>query len=165
MTILYRNDGKGFFDDVATASGQPGQRPVRGVDRGRGGAPCSRGYGLGDFDNDGDIDILVVNLNQPPSLLRNDLRGAGHWIKVKLVGVKSNRGAIGPRVTARYGDREPRDVGRSGGRLTRGGARERGHREARKTHAEVNHARKPARQAKPASVCPDYFFFASLSLR
>lgn len=46
----------------------------------------------------------MVNLNQPPSLLRNDVRG-GHWIKVKLVGVQSNRGAIGARVTARYGNR------------------------------------------------------------
>jgi hypothetical protein len=43
-----------------------------------------------------------VNLNEPPSLLRNDVAGGGHWLKVKLAGVKSNRGAIGARVTARY---------------------------------------------------------------
>ena len=51
------------------------------------------------------MDILVINLNEPPSLLRNDLSGSGHWLKVMLVGVKSNRSAIGARVTARYGNR------------------------------------------------------------
>ena len=44
-----------------------------------------------------------MNLNEPPSLLRNDVSGRGHWLKVKLVGVKSNRSAIGARVTAHYG--------------------------------------------------------------
>jgi enediyne biosynthesis protein E4 len=47
--------------------------------------------------------VLIVNLNEPPSLLRNDLTGGHRWLKVKLVGVKSNRGAIGARVTARFG--------------------------------------------------------------
>ncbi len=64
---------------------------------------ASRGCAFGDFDNDGDIDMVIVNLNEPPSLLRNDVTGGGHWLKVKLVGVKSNRGAIGARVTAHYG--------------------------------------------------------------
>jgi hypothetical protein len=44
-------------------------------------------------------------MNEPPSLLRNDLSGGGHWLKVLLVGVQSNRSAIGARVTARYGSR------------------------------------------------------------
>jgi len=66
---------------------------------------CSRGCAFGDFDNDGDIDILVVNLYEPPSLLRNDLTGGQHWIKIKLVGTKSNRSAIGARVTVRYGEK------------------------------------------------------------
>jgi len=48
----------------------------------------SRGCAFGDFDNDGDLDILIVNLNEPPSLLRNDLSGNGHWLKVKLIGTK-----------------------------------------------------------------------------
>ena len=65
----------------------------------------SRGCAFGDFDNDGDVDILVVNVNEPPSLLRNDVTGDHHWLKVKLEGVKSNRSAIGARVTARYGRR------------------------------------------------------------
>jgi hypothetical protein len=49
------------------------------------------------------VDILIVNLNEPPSLLRNDIRGAHHWLKLKLVGTKSNRSAIGARVLVRYG--------------------------------------------------------------
>jgi hypothetical protein len=64
---------------------------------------ASRGCAFGDFDNDGDIDMAIVNLNEPPSLLRNDVSGGAHWLKVKLVGVKSNRSAIGGRVTAHYG--------------------------------------------------------------
>ena len=44
-----------------------------------------------------------MNMNEPPSLLRNDVSGGEHWLKVKLVGVKSNRSAIGARVTAHYG--------------------------------------------------------------
>jgi hypothetical protein len=66
-------------------------------------AHASRGCAFGDFDNDGDIDMLVMNLNEPPSLLRNDVRGDNRWIKVKLIGVTSNRSAIGARVTAHYG--------------------------------------------------------------
>ena len=68
-------------------------------------AHSSRGAAFGDYDNDGDLDILVVNLNEPPSLLRNDLDGDSHWLKVRLVGGDSNRSAIGARVTASYGDR------------------------------------------------------------
>ena len=64
---------------------------------------ASRGCAFGDFDNDGDIDVLIVNLNEPPSLLRNDLKGTHHWLKVKLIGPVSNRSAIGARVTCFYG--------------------------------------------------------------
>ncbi|HTS27939.1 MAG TPA: CRTAC1 family protein [Bryobacteraceae bacterium] len=65
----------------------------------------SRGCAFGDFDNDGDLDVLIMNMNEPPSLLRNDVTGSGHWIKVLLVGTTSNRSAIGSRVTATYGGR------------------------------------------------------------
>jgi len=64
---------------------------------------ASRGCAFGDFDNDGDMDVVIINMNEPPSLLRNDVSGGGHWLKVKLLGVKSNRSAIGARVTAHYG--------------------------------------------------------------
>src|SRR6202012_5174928 len=69
----------------------------------------SRGCAFGDFDNDGDMDILIMNMNEPPSLLRNDLRKGAkprHWIKVKLIGTKSNRSAIGSRVIAHYGGKK-----------------------------------------------------------
>jgi hypothetical protein len=64
---------------------------------------CSRGCAFGDFDNDGDLDILVMNQNEPPSLIRNDAPSGNHWIKVRLEGTKSNRSAIGARVLVRYG--------------------------------------------------------------
>ena len=51
------------------------------------------------------MDILIMNMNEPPSLLRNDLSGSGHWLKVLLTGVESNRSAIGALVVARYGER------------------------------------------------------------
>jgi enediyne biosynthesis protein E4 len=65
----------------------------------------SRGCAFGDFDNDGDLDILIMNVNEPPSLLRNDAPQQNHWLKIRLVGSKSNRSAIGARVLLRYGDR------------------------------------------------------------
>jgi hypothetical protein len=90
--VVFRNLGGGKFEELIEQAG-PGIAA----------AHSSRGCAFGDFDNDGDIDVLVVNLNEPPSLLRNDVSGGNHWIKVKLVGVKSNRSAIGARVVARYG--------------------------------------------------------------
>ncbi len=90
--VIFRSLGNGRFEELIEAAGPAIATPH-----------CSRGCAFGDFDNDGDIDVLIVNLNEPPSLLRNDLSGNNHWLKVKLVGIKSNRGAIGARVTARYG--------------------------------------------------------------
>ena len=90
--ILFRNLGNGTFEELGGQAG-PGVTA----------AHCSRGCAFGDFDNDGDIDMLIVNQNEPPSLLRNDLSGKANWIKVRLEGTKSNRSAIGARVVARYG--------------------------------------------------------------
>jgi hypothetical protein len=89
---VFRNLGNRTFEELVSEAG-PGVAE----------AHCSRGCAFGDFDNDGDIDILIVNLNEPPSLLRNDIKGKPNWIKVKLEGVKSNRSAIGARVLVRYG--------------------------------------------------------------
>jgi enediyne biosynthesis protein E4 len=91
---VFRNLGNGTFEELVEEAG-PGVAA----------AHCSRGCAFGDFDNDGDLDILIVNLNEPPSLLRNDLHGVHHWLKVKLVGTKSNRSAIGARVLVRYGQK------------------------------------------------------------
>jgi len=92
--VIFRNLGKGQFEQLLTGTGP-------GID-----APhSSRGCAFGDFDNDGDVDMLIVNHNEPPSLLRNDVTGHHHWIKVKLTGSKSNRSAIGGRVTVRYGNK------------------------------------------------------------
>ena len=90
--IVFRNTGGGVFEELIEEAG-PGVQARH----------SSRGCAFGDFDNDGDLDILIVNHNEPPSLLRNDVTPGNHWIKVKLTGVKSNRSAIGGRVIVRYG--------------------------------------------------------------
>ena len=65
----------------------------------------SRGAAFGDYDNDGDIDVLVVNMNDRPTLLRNDTTSGHHWITLRLVGAKSNRSGIGARVRVKAGKR------------------------------------------------------------
>ena len=92
--LVFRNLGDGRFEELIEEAGS-------GVRE----AHPSRGCAFGDFDNDGDVDVLVMNMNEPPSLLRNDVSSGGHWLKILLVGVQSNRSAIGSRVTVRYGDR------------------------------------------------------------
>lgn len=93
--VVFRNAGHNLFEEIIDQAG-PGIAA----------AHSSRGCAFGDFDNDGDLDILIVNMNEPPSLLRNDLQGHQNWLKVKLVGTTSNRSAIGARVVVRYGTRK-----------------------------------------------------------
>ena len=84
--VVYKNLGNGKFKDVSAQMG-PGITERF----------SSRGCAFGDFDNDGDIDVLVLNMNDPPSLLRNDGGNKNNWIKLKLIGTKCNRTAIGAR--------------------------------------------------------------------
>ena len=92
--IVFRNLGGGRFEELFDEAG-----PAIGVPH------SSRGCAFGDFDNDGDVDIVIMNMNEPPSLLRNDNTGRNHWLKVQLEATVSNRSAIGARVTAHYGNR------------------------------------------------------------
>jgi hypothetical protein len=93
--LLFRNLGNGKFEELIEEAG-PGIAATH----------SSRGAAFGDFDNDGDLDAVIVNLNEPPSLLRNDLKVARNWLLVQLEGTgKSNRSAINARVTVRYGSR------------------------------------------------------------
>jgi hypothetical protein len=92
--IVFRNMGGSRFEDVTAQSG-PGATTPR----------SSRGVAFGDYDNDGDVDALVMNMNEPPSLLRNDYSGGNGWIEVELEGTKSNRSALGATVVVTAGGR------------------------------------------------------------
>jgi len=85
--VVFRNVDGTRFEDVTERSGS-----------GATVAHSSRGAAFGDFDNDGAVDVLVFNMNEPPSLLRNQYAGGNHWIALKLEGVASNRAAIGATV-------------------------------------------------------------------
>jgi hypothetical protein len=91
-TLVYRNLGEGRFEDVSER-----------VDSALDVKKSSRGAAFGDFDNDGDIDVAVMNMGEAPSLYRNGLAGGHHWIQLRLAGTKSNRSAIGAIVMADAG--------------------------------------------------------------
>lgn len=75
----------------------------------------SRGVAFGDFDNDGDVDIAINNMNERPFLLRNEGGNRSHWIEIKTLGRESNRDGIGSRVEVRTGPQKQIDEVRSGG--------------------------------------------------
>jgi hypothetical protein len=92
--IVFRNMGGTRFDDVSSTSG-PGATTAR----------SSRGAAFGDFDRDGDVDVLVMNMNERPSLLRNDYRGPNGWLAIELEGVTSSRDGLGAIVRVTTGKR------------------------------------------------------------
>ena len=75
----------------------------------------SRGAAFGDYDNDGDVDVLILNMSDLPSLLRNDGGNQQNWIKIKLIGTKCNRTGIGARVRVVTGNHSQMDEVHSGG--------------------------------------------------
>jgi enediyne biosynthesis protein E4 len=90
--LLFHNTGKGF-ENVSQQSGSIFSKPLSG-----------RGLALGDFDNDGSVDVLVTQNNAAPVLLRNNLGRQNHWLGVRLVGTKANIDAIGAKITYQSGD-------------------------------------------------------------
>ncbi|HMD70565.1 MAG TPA: CRTAC1 family protein, partial [Bryobacteraceae bacterium] len=101
---LYRNTGQGTFEDISAQAG-----PAFALRH------SARGLAIGDIDNDGTLEILANNQNEPPSLWKQSQRAPGHWLLLKFAGTRSNRSAIGARVAVTAGGRTQVDEVRSGG--------------------------------------------------
>ena len=102
--LVYRNLGGKTFEDVSSKLGSGILERY-----------SSRGAAFGDFDNDGDVDVLIMNMNDLPSLLRNDGGNKNNWVKIKLLGTTCNRTAIGARVRVVTGDHVQLNEVASGG--------------------------------------------------
>src|SRR5579872_3954898 len=87
INSLFHNEGNGRFREVSQSSGDGFTRPYAG-----------RGAAFADFDNDGQMDVVVANAGDPPLLLHNGGAPGNHFVNLKLVGTKSNRDAMGARV-------------------------------------------------------------------
>ena len=91
--LMFRNAGNGVFENVSEKLGPELLLPR-----------VSRGAAVADFDNDGDLDILVNNNGEAPQLLRNDGGNRNHWLEIFLIGTGSNRDGVGARVKVTAGD-------------------------------------------------------------
>jgi enediyne biosynthesis protein E4 len=101
--LLFHNTGKGLFD-VSRESGPAFRRPL-----------SARGLALGDFDNDGAVDVLISNNDDAPVLLKNMAAGKNHWLGLHLTGKTCNRDAIGARIEWQAGDLKRRMMKVGGG--------------------------------------------------
>jgi len=101
-SVVFRNTGQGRFENVSAQAGS-GPRVRR----------SSRGAAFDDLDNDGDIDVVILNSRREPTLMRNDSPSA-HWLGLKLTGTQSNRDGIGASVKVLAGDLALVDEVRSG---------------------------------------------------
>ena len=90
--LLFHNSGNGL-KNVSQESGPLFSRPL-----------AARGLAIGDFDNDGAVDVLISSNDDAPVLLRNRAGSQNHWLGLKLVGKKANIDAIGARVSYQAGD-------------------------------------------------------------
>ena len=91
--LLLRNTGQGKFVNVSDSSGD-----------GMAARFSSRGAAFDDLDNDGDIDAVILNSRQQPTILRNDSANQNHWLQIRLQGVQTNRSGVGARVSVVSGD-------------------------------------------------------------
>jgi enediyne biosynthesis protein E4 len=101
--LLFHNEGK-EFRNVSDQGGPVFSRKF-----------SSRGLAIGDFDNDGAVDVLISVNDAAPLLLRNNVGNRNHWVGVRLVGRKANRDAVGARVTYQAGDLTRRRMKVGGG--------------------------------------------------
>ena len=101
--ILYHNNGNGTFTDISAEAGS-------GITA----MHAGRGLATGDLWNDGRLSAVISNMNEPPSLLVNQVHSENHWIAIRTVGTKSNRDGIGARLTLKAGTRQWIDEVRSG---------------------------------------------------
>ena len=96
-TQLYQNNGTSTAPRFSDATAQAGS--------GFSGVHAARGIALGDPDDDGDVDALVLGIDEQPRLLENQSRRVGHWVGVRTVGTRSNRDGFGARISVRAGGR------------------------------------------------------------
>ena len=101
--LLYHNNGNGTFTDITPQAGTGISTPS-----------SSRGLAVGDLWNDGQLSIVINNMNATPSLLVNSVRSGNHWIAFRTIGTKSNRDGIGAKITLRVGKRTMVQEVRSG---------------------------------------------------